>query len=167
MFTARHCQLINIEMGRKRRALLLAARREEERWQEHNSELAKEHHRALFRCREGSWEWYAEKGAGKDAGKHTSEDTGKGKGKVKPNLDLWRSGGSGQGNRGPNLRQAGCRISNPWWVDPPCREPSPQHERAEGEGGEEPSPQHTVEFLRAELQRLERICYDRSYNSTY
>jgi hypothetical protein len=61
--------------------------------------------------------------------------------------------------RDPNLPQAGCPISNPWWRH------LPQHERAEGEGGEEPSPQHTDESLRAELQRLERICWDRNYHS--
>jgi hypothetical protein len=143
----RHGDVIFMETGRQRKELAKAMRREERRWQEHNRELAKEHHRELakaMRCQEGRWQehhkghGHAEKGTDKDAGKHTSEDTGKGKGKVKPKLDLWVSGGSGsyQRNRGPNLRQAGCPISNPWWVDPPCREPSPQHERAEGGRGQ-------------------------------
>jgi hypothetical protein len=103
--------VIFMETGRQRRELL----KEERRWQE----LHKEEERQR---RERRWqEQHAEKGT-------DNEDTGKGKGKVKPNLDLWRSGGSGsgQGNRGP---QAGCRISNPWWVD------RAEGERQRGEGG--------------------------------
>jgi hypothetical protein len=100
--------VIFMETGSIRRE---SALRQERRWQEHNEELAKEHRRelakAMLRCQE----------LRKDAAKHTSKDTGK--------------GGSYQGNKGPNLRQAGCPISDPWWVCRHCREPSPQHERDE------------------------------------